>query len=156
MATLLHIRKGEAMKLQRVVFVIVGVTCLLAGQASAQQVKTDYERGVNFGQYKTFSWEHVKTQDPLLVDRIKDSVNATLAAKGWTKADSGGDISIVAVEITRDQQTLKTFYDGLGGHWSWGGFGETTTTTETYEVGTLIVDLFDAKTKKLVWRGAAS
>jgi hypothetical protein len=144
------------MKLQKVVLAIVGAMCLLAGKASAQQVKTDYDRGANFGPYKTFSWEHVKTQDPLLVDRIKSSVDATLAAKGWTEVQSGGDISIVAVEITREHQTLKTFYDGLGGHWGWQGFNETTTTTETYQVGTLIVDLFDAKTKKLVWRGAAS
>lgn len=35
------------------------------------------------------------------------------------------------------------------------GFGDATTTTETYKVGTLVVDLFDTKTKKLVWRGSA-
>ncbi len=29
-------------------------------------------------------------------------------------------------------------------------------TTETYKVGTLIVDLFDAKTKQLIWRGTSS
>ena len=34
--------------------------------------------------------------------------------------------------------------------------GEATTTTEIYKVGTLVVDLFDAKTKKLLWRGSSS
>jgi hypothetical protein len=34
--------------------------------------------------------------------------------------------------------------------------GESTTTTETYKVGTLVVDLFDAKTKQLIWRGNSS
>jgi hypothetical protein len=134
---------------------------LFAGKSSAQQVKTDYDRSANFGQYKTYSWERVKTQDPLLVDRIKNSVNAALAAKGWTQVDSGGDASIVAIEITRNRQTLNTFYDGFGGGWGWrqfggGGFGEATTTTQTYKVGTLVVDLFDTKTKKLVWRGTSS
>jgi len=144
------------MKLQRVVFVLIGMMFLFAGKSSAQQVKTDYDRSVNFGQYKTYSWERVKTQDPLFVDRIKSSVNSALAAKGWTQVDSGGDVSIVAIEITRNQQTLNTFYDGLGGGWRWGGFGQATTTTETYKVGTLVVDLFDTKTKKLVWRGISS
>jgi hypothetical protein len=156
--------KEKVMKLQRVLFTIltlIGMTFLFAGKSSAQQVKTDYDREANFGQYKTYSWEHVNTRDPLLVDRIKDSVNAALAAKGLTQVDSGGDVSIVAMEITRNQQTLNTFYDGLGGGWGWrrfggGGFGEATTTTETYKVGTLVVDLFDTKTKKLLWRGMSS
>jgi hypothetical protein len=149
------------MKLQRAVCALIGMMFLFAGKSSAQQVKTDYDRGADFGQYKTYSWEHVKTQDPLFVDRIKNSVNAALAAKGLTQVDSGGDVSIVAVEITRNQQTLNTFYDGFGGGWGWrrfggGGFGEATTTTETYKVGTLVVDLFDTKTKKLLWRGTSS
>jgi hypothetical protein len=149
------------MKLQRVVFVLVAMLFLFAGKASAQQVKTDYDRGANFGQYKTYSWEHVKTQDPLDIDRIKNSVNSALATKGWTQVDSRGDVSIVAIEITHNQQTLNTFYDGFGGGWGWrrfggGGFGEATTTTETYKVGALIVDLFDTNTKKLLWRGTSS
>ena len=149
------------MKLQRAVFVLMGMMLLFAGKSSAQQVKTDYDRNANFAQYKTYSWEHIKTQDPLYEDRIKNSVNAALAAKGWTQVDSGADVCIVAIEITRNQQTLNTFYDGFGGGWGWrrfggGGFGEATTTTETYKVGTLVVDLFDAKTKKLLWRGTSS
>ncbi len=149
------------MKLQRVVFVLIGMMFLFAAKSSAQQVKTDYDRGANFGQYKTYSWAQVKTKEGLDVDRIKTAVNAALAAKGWTQVDSDGDVSIVAIEITRNQQTLNTFYDGFEGGWGWrrfggGGFGEATTTTETYKVGTLVVDLFDAKTKQLIWRGTSS
>ena len=149
------------MKLQRVVFALMAIMLLFAGKSSAQQVKTDYDRGANFGQYKTYSWAQVKTKEALDVDRIKTAVNAALAAKGWTPVDSDGDVSIVAIEITRNQQTLNTFYDGFEGGWGWrrfggGGFGEATTTTETYKVGTLVVDLFDAKTKQLIWRGTSS
>jgi hypothetical protein len=154
-------RKGGTMKLQRVVFVLIGMMFLFAVTASAQEVKTDYDRGANFAQYKTYSWKHVKTKDPLDVDRIKNAVNAALVAKGWTRVDSGGDVSIVAMEITQNQQTLNTFYDGFGGGWGFrgfggGGFGEATTTTDTYKVGTVVVDLFDTKTKQLIWRGSSS
>ena len=134
---------------------------LFAGNSSAQQVKTDYDRSANFAQYKTYSWEHVKTKDALDVDRIKSAVNAALAAKGWTQVNSGGDVSIVAMEITQNEQTLNTFYDGFGGGWGFrrfggGGLGEATTTTDTYKVGTVVVDLFDTKTKQLIWRGSSS
>ncbi len=152
------------MKLQRVVFVLMGMMLLFASMSSAQQVKTDYDRNANFGQYKTYSWEQVKTKDALDVDRVKSAVNAALAAKGWSQVDSGGDVSIIAIETTQNQQSLNTFYDGFGGGWGYrrfggggfGGLGEATTTTETYKVGTLVVDLFDAKTKQLLWRGSSS
>src|ERR1700745_1486603 len=143
------------MKVRSTQLFSIGLFFVLTAAAFAQQVKTDYDRNANFGQYKTYSWEKVQTPNPLLVDRIKAAVNAVLAAKGWTQVESGGDISIVAIAMTRDQQTLNTFYDGFGGGWRWrgfGGFGESTTTVDTYKVGTLVVDLFETNTKNLVWR----
>lgn len=151
------------MKTQKTGRVLAGLFLglLMGTPLFAQQVKTDYDRGANFSQYKTYCWQTVKTKDPLDVERIKNAVNAALAAKGWSQVDSGGDISIIAIEMTQKQQTLNTFYDGFGGGWGWrrfggGGFGEATTTTDTYKVGTLVVDLFDTKTKQLVWRGSSS
>ena len=149
------------MKFKRAVVVLMGIMLLVAAKLPAQQVKTDYDRNANFTQYKTYSWEQVKTKDPLDVDRIKSAVNSALSAKGWTQVDSGGDVSIVAMEITQTQQTLNTFYNGFGGGWGWrrfggGGFGEATTTTDTYKVGTVVVDLFDTKSKQLIWRGSSS
>jgi hypothetical protein len=40
----------------------------------------------------------------------------------------------------------------------WRGFGDgmATTTVENTPVGTLMVDIFDGQTKKLVWRGSSS
>src|ERR1700693_2429659 len=154
--------KEKIMNTQRRIFASVGIILLAATVSFAQQVKTDYDRSTDFGQYKTYSWEKVQTQDQLWVDRIKAAVNTALAAKGLTPVESGGDIAIIAIEMTKNQQTLNTFYDGFGGGWGWrrggglGGFGDATTTTENYKVGTLVVDLFDAHTKKLIWRGSAS
>src|SRR5580700_2471905 len=121
------------MKLQRVVLMLMGLMLLFAARSSAQDVKTDYDRNANFAQYKTYSWEQIKTQDPLMVDRIKSAVNGVLAAKGLMEVPSGADISIVAMETTKNQQTLDTFYSNLGGGWRWGGFGDATTTTENYK-----------------------
>jgi hypothetical protein len=148
------------MKLKKAAVVLTGMMFLFAGKLSAQEVKTDFDHSANFNQYKTFSWETVQTKDPLLVQRIKDAVNSTLSAKGWTQVPSGGDVEVFAVETTQDQQTLDTFYNGFGGGRRWrgfgGGFDDATTTVETYKVGTLVVDLFDAKTKQLIWRSSSS
>src|SRR5713226_9120261 len=137
------------MKMQKLTFVLIGMMFLFAGKASAQQVKTDYDHRANFGQYKSYSWERVQTKDPLLVDRIKDAVNSTLAAKGWTLVPSGGDVEVFAIETTQNQKALDTFYNGGGGGRRWGEFGgefgDSTTTVETYKLGTLVIDLFDAK-----------
>lgn len=145
------------MTTQRKILASVGILLLAATASFAQQVKTDYDRSADFSQYKTYSWEKVQTQDPLWVDRIKEAVNGALAAKGWTQVPSAGNVAVVAIEMTRNQQTLDTFYNGFGGGWRWGGgFGEATTTVDNYKVGTLVVDLFDTNSKKLVWRGSSS
>jgi len=134
---------------------------ILAATASLAEVKTDYDRTAEFSRYKTYSWGKVHTQNPLWVDRIKAAIASALAAKGWTEVESGGDVSIMAMEMSEQHRTLNTFYDNFGGGWGWrsgfgGGFGDATTTEDTYKVGTLVVDLFDSNTKKLIWRGSAS
>jgi Domain of unknown function (DUF4136) len=136
---------------------------ILAATASLAEVRTDYDRTAEFSRYKTYSWGKVHTQNPLLVDRIKSAIGTALAAKGWTEVESGGDVSIMAMEMTEDHRTLNTYYDSFGGGWGWrhwggigNGFGESTTTEETYQVGTLVIDLFDTNAKKLIWRGSAS
>jgi hypothetical protein len=130
----------------------------MLGSAFAQQVKTDFDHQANFSQYKTYSWQEIKPANSLWDARIKSAVDAQLAARGWTRVDSGGDVAIVAIKTSHTERTLQTFYDGIGGGWRWrgfGGFGESTTTEQDYKEGTLVVDLYDAKTKQLIWRGSA-
>ena len=145
---------------QRRISCFMAIASLFATASFAQQAKTDYDRNADFTKYKTYSWQNVHTANALWVDRIKAAVNSALAAKGWTLADSGGDVSIMAMEISQTHQTLNTHYDNFDGGWGWRGwgdsFGDSTTTEDTYKVGTLVVDLFNAHTKKLIWRGSAS
>ncbi len=131
---------------------ITGATLLFAAD-----VKTDYSHSVNFGQYHTYSWLKVDAGNPLWVDRIKRDVDAQLTAKGWMQVPSGGDAAVSAFGATHDRRSLQTFYDGFGGGWRWGGFGPdlATTTTINTPVGTLVVDIFDAHTKQLIWRGTS-
>lgn len=139
----------------RISFTALLAAFLLSSLAFAQDVKTDYDHHANFSQYHTYSWAKVQTTDPLWEGRIKDAVNHELQAKGWQLVDNGGDVAVTAVGSARDQREYQTFYDGMGG-WRWGGFGETTTQAVNYPVGSLVVDMYDAHDRQLIWRGVSS
>lgn len=139
----------------RVSFAALLAALVVSAGARALDVNTDYDHHANFSQYHTYYWEKIKTTDPLWQSRIQDAVDHALQAKGWQRVDNGGDVAITAVGSSHNQREYQTFYDGLGG-WRWGGFGETTTQTISYPVGSLVVDLYDVHSKQLIWRGVSS
>ena len=122
------------------------------------KVGVDYSHSIDFSKYKTYSWIKVSVEDPLWEDRVMHAVDAQLAAKGWTKVPENGDATVAAYGSTHTRKTLETWYTGFGGGWYWHGFddGMATTTVQETPVGTLMVDIFDGATKKLIWRGVTS
>ena len=143
------------MKKQSVTFLGLLLACACILLAS---VKTDYNHSVDFKKYSTYSWIKVSVEDPLWEDRVMRAVDMQLTAKGWSKAPANGDASVAAYGSTRTRKTLETWYTGFGGGWGWRGFddGLATTTVDETPVGTLMVDIFDTPTKKLIWRGIAT
>lgn len=137
----------------------------------ATNVRTDYDHGANLSSYHTYSWGLVKTSNPLNEDRVKAAVDKDLQAKGWQLMPSGGKATVFATGNVKNEQEAETMYDGMGGGWGggWGyggfggfgggfgmgGFGESTTTEEDQRVGHLIVDIFDASSHHLLFRGVA-
>jgi hypothetical protein len=149
-------RKRMNMKWIRYVSFILFFALFGGVAAFAQEVRTDYDKKVNFEQFHTYSWGKVQTSNPFWESRIKDAVDKALGEKGWQKVDSGGDVVLMAVGGTKNQQEYQTFYDGLGG-WRWGGFGDVATTTvQNYRVGTLVLDMYQANSKQLIWRGTST
>jgi hypothetical protein len=148
-------KKEDIMKLQNRFAVSLTAFLLLAVSAWAG-ITTDFDHNANFAQYKTYSWGKIQTSNGLWDERVKSAVASQLAAKGLTEVPSGGDVVVAARDAIRDQQQLNTFYDGFGGRRWGGGMGMSTTTTDTYKVGTLLVEIFDGQSKNLVWRASAS
>jgi hypothetical protein len=136
-------------------FAMLLATLLVTTLAFSREVRVDYDHHANFERYRTYSWAKVETPNSLWDERVKEAIDKALQSKGWQQVPDGGDVSVVAVGTTNEKRTLRTFYDGFDG-WIWGGFGDATTYEDTYQVGTLIVDMFDTTTKKLIWRGSAS
>jgi len=140
-------------------FSMVGAT------AFAQDVKVDFDKDANFAALKTFNAKiGTSWHNPLGEKRVLAEIEQGLTEKGWTKAEADkADAIVVLHGATEKEKTLNTFYSGgMGGYgYGWrgmgaGGMGGTaTTTTSEYLVGTLVVDIFDAKSKQLVYRGTA-
>src|SRR5262249_51356638 len=134
----------------------LGLVILMASLASAK-VRVDYERGVNLYKYRTYKWVHEpNTQNPFMRERLVRAIDAELRARGFQRSDCDACLAIAANFTTEEQQTLNTYYTGGGWGWGWGGgSGWATTYVETREVGTLVVDVLDGRTKKPLWRGVA-
>jgi uncharacterized protein YdeI (BOF family) len=143
---------------------IAAALALASTAAFAQDVKTDFDKAANFAAIKTFqakiatSWNNQISEK-----RVLDEITQALTEKGWKSVDANPDALVLLHGATEKQKSLNTFYSGGGyggyGYRGWGGMGgmgTATTTTSEYIVGTLVVDIFDAKTKGLMFRGTAT
>jgi len=140
----------------RLGMVIVGalVVCNLAW---GQDVKTDYMPGTDFSRFHTYTWATIEgAQHPnQIVDaQIKQAIDAQLANKGLTKTTGDTADLLVGYQVAVDHEKQWNAY-GMGGGWGLGG-GMATATSSTIDVGTLVLDMYDPSTKKLVWSGRAS
>ena len=128
----------------------------------AQKVSYDFDKTANFAGFKTYAQKDgTKVGQPLIDDRIVAAIDTELAAKGFTKADSSPDVFVVyhvAFDKQKDISTYSTGYAGGYGAYGWGwgggwGGGSTTTQVRDILVGTLVIDIADAKKGQLAWRG---
>lgn len=139
-------------------------TLPLLAACSGVQVHTDYDAAADFSRYKTYYWAKTPaTRNPIMADRIVAEVDGQLYAKGWRKAAEGEADAAVAAHVTaQEKERIDTMYNNMGpggwypyGAYGWVGAGMSTSTVTYYTVGTLIVDILDAKSKKAVWHGTA-
>jgi hypothetical protein len=133
----------------------LAVIALGGCSGSSMKVSTDYDRSANFAPLKTYSWRvEQQLPNPLMAQRLVEAIDANLKAKGYTKVESGGDITVTYHAAADKQVDVQSFQSG-GPYSCWGGCMTSTTVTPV-TVGTLIVDLVDTKTNKMLWRGSAS
>jgi Domain of unknown function (DUF4136) len=138
----------------------IGVGLVLAVMACtlslAQDVSTNAMPGIDFSKYHTYKWVTIEgaTQPNQILDtQIKSSIDSQLAAKGLTKTDDSKADLYVGYQASIDQQKQWNAY-GTGGL-RWGG-GMGTATSSVINIGTLVLDMYDPATKKLVWTGRAT
>ena len=130
---------------------------------STMSLTTDYDRNTDFSKYATFEFIPAKEiKNPLIRERVENAIAKQLETKGLKAASGSADL-LVAAHGRLDSQTQIDYtsfgygWGGWGGYWGgYGGMGTTTATAREIPVGTLIIDLVDGQTKKLVWQAVAS
>ncbi len=93
--------------------------------------------------------------------RVVAALESELAKHGLQKADSNPDLVATYHASTEEQKSYYTSSFGYGagpGFRRRGGMGmgTSTTTEQDFTVGSLVVDLYEAGKKQLVFRGTAS
>ena len=140
--------------------VLTGSLLMLPAIAAAQDVKIDFDKAFDFSTVKTYS---IKIGTPGATTssqrRVLTEIDEAIAGKGWKKVDEGqANIHVILHGATQTKHNATTFYRAwaatataaLAAAWA-----RPTTVVNEYTVGMLVVDMFDAKSKNLVFRGTA-
>jgi hypothetical protein len=131
---------------------IAAAFTLTPALAWAQKITTDWDKTATFTGYQTYALSRGQVPagaSPLVVQRIEAAIESELSALGLLKADKAADLTVAYHAATREDVSLQTW--GYAPRWGGGQVDVNRVVT-----GTLMVDVVDAKAKKLVWRGTAS
>jgi hypothetical protein len=146
------------------------IALMLAVCVANAQVHVDFDKSVDFKKYKTFKFETGKvirqlgvrdTTNVFLNQYIGEAITKDLVAKGLSPSDSNPDLIITYLAGAREKQEVQNYmsspgffypyyrFYGLNGWWGpqWNNFW-----VRNYEEGTIIIDIYDARTDQLIWR----
>ena len=123
---------------------------------SSVSVNSDYDKKVNFTQFKTYAYlkggiDKVQISD-LDKKRILRSIDEEMATKGITKSETPD----MLISIFTKENERVDVYNQNGFGWGWNpywGMGMGYTSVSRTPEGTLYIDLIDAKNKELMWQG---
>jgi uncharacterized protein DUF4136 len=160
-------QEGEAMKQSVRIASISFVLAVGPVLAAAQDVNYDVDRTKNFAAVRTFAMKPMEqSENPLVDRRIMAAVAQTLTARGLRQVDHSPDVFVIpsmTVEMRKEITAWNTGYWPTYGGWYWGGWGPywdagwgggTTTFSErNLQYNTLVIDMVDANTGALIWRG---
>jgi hypothetical protein len=124
-------------------------------------VSSHVRRGVDLGQYRVYAWgpaDALPTGDPRLdrnpyfQDYVEGAVERQLAARGLrASASEAPDLLIhyhASIDTRIDVSSSEHEYERCQG-------SDCPPWIHDYEAGTLVLDVVDARTNRLIWRGWA-
>lgn len=154
---------------------VAAASLMLPVTAAAQKVSYDIGTA-DFGGLKTFAFRTSPTSEgdterttaydsPLVRERTEAAITAQLQARGLERDDRNPDMYVTARRAFKTEYNVYAFPDwgvgyGWGYGWSpyyvgWSPWYGTSYYTDERIIGTLIVDVQNAATGQLIWRGLA-
>jgi hypothetical protein len=164
------------MKAKNIMFIVLTVFGLNA--CVSKRAVVSKNESIDFNNYKTYSWEKPdfetlipEYKEEYIDHRIKSSVEKEMNKRRMVKVDKDSDVLIRYHTYTQDKEVLSgSYYPGPNGYYpsfypyngfygpyypySYGGTGYNMPTVYNYTEGTLILDLIDSHSHKVVWTGA--
>ena len=142
---------------------LVLTVALAAGLAgcSSLTVNYDYDTNVDWAKYKTYAWLGKEsgsgTDAPsssldsgLLAKRIRSSIEWEMEQRQMTPSDTPDCLVVYHTGAQDKLQVTDWGYRYSDYYW---GYGGRQVDVYEYTEGTLVIDIIDAETKNMVWRG---
>jgi hypothetical protein len=138
-----------------------------SGTAFAQDIRYNFDKQADFTKFKTFKWVTIKGGkhvNDLVDQQIRAAIESELALKGLVRTDADNAELYIGYQAAVDtEKQVNTFDTGWGYGPGWGpyyygggGMSSSTSTTSTIYIGQIAVDMYQASSKSLVWRGTAT
>lgn len=151
-------------------FRVGGIALLLMAGACASSnmasFRTDSAPGLSTAGWTTYSWAFTEAppgMNPILFERIRESFDQSLRARGFTPVPEGGDFIVGFTVGARDRVDVTRWgpvgpmYTGWGRPPGWGwSFAYNPVDVRTVTRGSLALDVFDGRTRQPVWHGFAA
>ena len=140
---------------------LIGLAVSAAGCLALMPVSSHAERGLDFGRYRTYDWAPADAlprtderlrNNPFFVDDVHGAIDTELNRRGLVRATAErADLFVHYHAAVNGRLELAArpgrFRDCVG--------DDCRSEVASYEAGTLVIDLVDASTRRLVWRGWA-
>ena len=133
---------------------VAALMLIVLPACSSSQVKTEQDWDTDFARYTTYAWsEGVSARDPSIESQIHAAVDFELPFKGLNKVETPSAPDLyVSTYASVEEQVI----DPLGYEVGTSGAARSRAGVLTLPTGTLLIDVVDARSGKLVWRGQAS
>jgi len=147
--------------MKKLVLLLVSLA-FLTGCMERLYVSSDYDKGSDFGSYKTYGWsadiEKPGNQAPMFDNelnrrRIKEAIDSEMKLKGMTHTEVRPDL-LIDFHISIDNSMeyyVHDYYPSRYGYWTRGDLR-----SYTVKTGALIIHFIDRESKRLVWQGVGS
>ena len=135
---------------------------------SGIQISQDYAQGYDFSGLKSFTWkpnddnEYGLKDNDLMDGRIRAAIVDTLSGKQYAPIDSGAPDFYISYHIVFEQKISNNtvsggFSIGTSTRGSSGGIRiGTGTQIRAYDQRTILIDVTDPTSDKLIWRGIST
>lgn len=133
------------------------VVLAFAAGCATMQVQSYVQSGADFSRYRSYAWgpaDIFATGDPRLDGnsffhgRVRAAVDARLGTRGLEQTDAGTSDLLVHYHVSVTQRVDVNLIDQKYGYCE-------DCRPLVYDAGTMTVDLVDARSGRLVWRGWA-